>query len=111
LGYFNLFSFFNNKTVVFISQFGIINLLKRNMTHRGNIMKKTILLLAAALTVTLAFSASSVFISSAKDAISANVSIDAKRTDNVSKTAIQSNELADENAGLATYNENATIER
>jgi hypothetical protein len=111
LGYFNLFSFFNNKTVVFISQFGIINLLKRNMTHRGNIMKKTIILLAVALTVTTAFNASSVFISSAANAISVNVGTDAKRTGNERKTVIQSNESADKNAGLATYNENATIER
>jgi len=74
-------------------------------------MNKTTILLATALTITVAFNASSVFISSTANAISANVGTDSSRTDNDSKTVIQSNERADENAGLATYNENATIER
>lgn len=74
-------------------------------------MNKITILLASALAVTLAFNASSVFISSAANAISANIGTDSSRTDNDSKTVIQSNERADENADLATYNENATIER
>lgn len=102
---------FNNINVVFISQFDIINLLKRNMTHRGNIMKKTTILLATALTVTLAFNASSVLISGTANAISANIGTDASHTDNDSKAASKSNESTGEYAGLATYNESATIER
>ncbi len=74
-------------------------------------MKKTTILLATALTVTLAFNASSVLISGTANAISANIGTDASRADNDSKAASKSNESTDEYAGLATYNESATIER
>ncbi len=74
-------------------------------------MNKTTILLATALTVTVAFNASSIFVSSAATAISANIGIDTKRADSTSKETESKATSNDSNAGLAEYNENATIER
>lgn len=77
-------------------------------------MKKTIILLATALTVTLVFNASSILISDVTASIisySEGTSSNERSATNKANKSNESNESSDEYSGLATYNESATIER
>lgn len=74
-------------------------------------MSKTTILLATALSVTVAFSASHIFISGVSEAISTNLGGNTDHAESTGKEAELNTTSNGSNSGLAKYKESATIER